>query len=652
MGVRRIAETTTETELIAEISRVISELTGVQLAKKQHVLVQTRLAKRLRDLKIADPLEYSRYYNANEQSEVGVLTSLLTTHHTFFFREFQHFEYLLKITLPKLIKAHRAKGQKTIRIWSAACSRGQEVFSLVMFLKAHLPQLAPDFDFQVYGSDVCEESIAIAKNAVYPWDELRTVPSVYLQGNWIRGTGDITQYVRAKEDMRRHADFRFVNLLGLAQEPFGPNAPKFDIIFVRNVFIYFNQTQIKNITIDLLKMLNPEGQVFIGLSETLNGLNLPVEWVGPSVYELKNYDAKKKVTPIRPNIDTAVPAALEAPPPVMAPPAGGAVAPELSARKIRVLCVDDSPTVLLLLKKILVPANGFEVVGTAADGFEAAEKARQLKPDIITLDIHMPRVTGVEFLEKNFRELKMPVVVVSSVPRDDAGLAYRCLELGASDYIEKPSMQNMDKVESELLFKLRVAEENWRKANSGPTRSRALELDASFRRPPAILNPNEKLRIIVCNFSSRDVAMVLLKGFRGSQPGTLLLMDGAGDLFKEWVRQEGSKAPGGLATEPRSLKEVVPGAVAFMEMQKGLQMVRSEGASLVKSTLVVGPLNKAMVDGVGLLSSNQLILEDRGAENPQALLHKVHIIVPLTSFVYESDRFFADVSNLRGGGGR
>ncbi len=661
MGARKIAETTTEFELVAEVSRVVSELTGIQLGVKQSSLVQSRLAKRLRELKITDPLDYARYYNANENVEVGILVSLLTTHHTYFFREFQHFEFLLKITLPKLIRMKREHGQSKIRIWSAACSRGQEVYSLVMFLNAHLKAVAPDMEFEILGTDVCEESVAIAKNGVYGWDELRSVPSVYLQGNWVRGTGNIVNFVRARKNLREGVAFKTLNLQDLDKMPFGVTPEKFDIIFVRNVFIYFGQSQIKKITSELFKLLHPYGQMFVGLSESLNGLGMPIEWVGPSVYEIKPASSGK-VVPLRVAKGAKAPSAtdpqseafndsgIEAPQVVPGSALGGAI--KSDDRKIRVLCVDDSPTVLLLLKRILTAASGFELVGTANDGIDAAEKIKALKPDIITLDIHMPRMNGVEFLEKYHSDLKAPVVVVSSVPRDDAGLAYRCLELGASDYIEKPSTANLDKVEEELLFKLRVADESWRKNHSGVMRSRALELDASFRRPPLILNPNGKLRVIIANFASRDVMAVLLKGFQGAQPGTLVLLEGAGDVLDAWVEREGPKNTGGKSYSPGSLKELAPGTVYFMDLHEGLDLLRNEGGGLTKSTLAVGPLNRPMIDGIRALSTNHLILEDRGAENPAILLTKVNMILPLTSFVYESNRYLADLETPKQGGGR
>lgn len=670
MGAKKIAESLTEAELVAEISRVITEATGVQLGQKQVPLVQGRLSKRMRDLKIADPLTYSRFYNTNHIIEAGILTSLLTTHHTYFFREFQHFEFLLKESIPALIKSHREKGIKTIRIWSAACSRGQEVYSLAMFLKSHLSAVAPDMAYEIIGSDICEESITIANNGVYSWEELRIVPSVYLQGNWKKGSGEIANYVRASEELRAGLSFRLLNLQNLNSGSHGLSGQKFDLIFCRNVFIYFNHAQIKKITGDILKLLNPSGHLFVGLSESLNGLGLPIDWVGPSIYghrqsvETENLSEKLAVVlQPRSTAEAAAPIAVSdqvsssnkeiSRQPMLATVqtlngnSSAQVANSLPAvkkpsRKLRVLCVDDSPTVTLLLTRILTPAKGFEVVGIASDGIDAAEKVKLLKPDIITLDIHMPRMTGVEFLEKHFKDLKTPVVIVSSVPREDSKLAYRCLELGASDYIEKPSLVNLERAEEELIFKLTVAEESWRQSQEGNTRLRASDLDNSFRASPKISSPDGKLRVIVCSFSSRELALILLKGFRGTQPGTLLLIEGAGDLFQDFAKKCAAEISAARANEPKSINDLTPGSVHFMELEKGAQMLLQEGRALIVSCLVVAPMSRSMIQKVLTLSANHLIVEDQGSETPPILLSKAHLVVPVSSFVYESDRFLAE----------
>lgn len=636
---RKFAPVTSEADLIRQISEVIMQITGVQLGEKQYSLVQGRLAKRMRELRLSTPAEYARYLVENEAVETGVLTSLLTTHHTYFFREFSHFEFLLKETLPKLIRSHQAKGLDTIRIWSAACSRGQEVYSLAMFLKHHLPQLAPQMKFEILGSDVDEESVGIAKNGVYQWSEIKAVPAVYLQGNWMRGTGEIATFVRVKDDLRKHCRFQPINLLEIFKSlPPGPQ-PKFDIIFCRNVFIYFTHEHIKAITNDFLKLLNPDGQLFIGLSESLNGLDLPVDWVGPSVYASKGHKpAKTSASPVAEKVASTQ--ELRKPGQVITPPAAVWTAP----KKLRVLCVDDSSTVLMLLKKILTPEKGFEIVGTAGDGEEAAKKARELKPDIMTLDIHMPTLTGVGYLEKHHASCRVPVVMVSSVSREDSQLAFRALELGASDYIEKPSLQNLVQIEEELLFKLRAAFEA--SALSAANKPR-LDVDSSFKRSMSTIDPKGKMRVIVAGFGARESVLTFLKELRGSQPPVLVLFEGGGELFRDWVAKIAPRVSGSRKDEPKSGKDLAANSVWFMDAKQGFEFFRKEAQNATVSVLAIGPVSKQMTKSLVALKGAQLILEDRGAQIPSELATRANETVPLTSFLYESDRFFTS-----GGGGK
>jgi chemotaxis protein methyltransferase CheR len=662
LPVKKLAGVTSESELIAYVSSMISEITGVQLGEKQYSLVQGRLARRMRDLKITDPIDYARHLEANEGVETGILTSLLTTHHTYFFREFQHFEFLLKHTLPAVIASHREKGLDTIRIWSAACSRGQEVYSLAMFLKHHLPQIAPpNMKFKIIGSDICEESVGIAKNGVYTWDEVKSVPSVYLQGSWARGTGEIAQYVRAKEDIRKFCDFKVVNLMNFSKDF---SSEQFDIILCRNVFIYFSQQQIKQITREMLKKLSPVGHLFIGVSESLNGLDLPVEWVGPSVYapvarttEASKVASLPNARPSTQPSESRTPGASSSsnasPTPgkvlPLEPVRQGAITPVKQpwmSTKLKVLCVDDSPTVLALFKRLLIPEKGFEIVGTAGDGNQAIEKIRQLKPDILTLDIHMPNMNGLQFLEKYGRGLNIPVVMVSSVSREDSEVAFKCLELGAADYIEKPSLENLERIEEELQFKLRSAFEAM---NRGQAKS--LDLDNSFKKQPLILQPAGKLRVVVASFGAREELAKLLSQFRVPQPPTLVLLEGAGELLHEWGHRQKDKVRGLRVEDRLAVKTLGANSITVVEFYAGMEALGRELTNLNVSILALGPLTGSMVKKLATCQPAHLILEDRGERNPPELVRRAQELIPATSFVYESDRYFAEGSSPQGKNG-
>jgi chemotaxis protein methyltransferase CheR len=163
---------------------------------------------------------------------------------------------------------------------------------------------------------------------------------------------------------------------------------KFDVIFCRNVFIYFESHQVESISKDILGHLLPHGIYFSGISEPLSGLKLEVQSIGPSAYIHKAaaYAAKESMP-------------FKNQPTLRIVPEQGLPAEE---KLIKVLCVDDSPSIHTLLKKILSKENGFEIMGTAMNGADAIEKLKSMKVDVVTLDIHMPIMDGITYLEKHF----------------------------------------------------------------------------------------------------------------------------------------------------------------------------------------------------------------------------------------------------------
>ena len=219
-------------EIIKYVSALVSERTGVILGDRQSNMVESRLLRHVRDLGLDSTQDYISYVEKHREKETQHLISLLTTHHTFFFREYEHFEHLSGEALPRLVAHLRRIGRKSIRVLSAACSKGHEVYSLAMYLKRHLP---PDFSYEVVGGDICEESVEFAKNGVYRWDEVKTIPAEFLNGNWIRGTGAISDFAKISASVKQHTKFESMNLIALGQQKV---TEKFDLILCRNVFIY------------------------------------------------------------------------------------------------------------------------------------------------------------------------------------------------------------------------------------------------------------------------------------------------------------------------------------------------------------------------------------------------------------------------------
>lgn len=421
-------------QAIAEASKIVTDMTGIQLGEKQYSMIESRLKSRLIKLSLDSFKDYIVHLKKNLESESQALISLLTTHHTFFFREFPHFEFLLNHALEELVAAARKKPNKTIEVWSAAASKGHEVYSLAMFFDFHLKAIAPDVKFKIYGTDVDPESIEIAKNGVYKNDELKQSPASYLADHWVRGTEEVKQYSKVKKALKDHCHFEVCNLFSI--KSFVQNR-KFDLIFCRNVFIYFNSEQIKTLSTSLLECLEPHGYFILGLSESLNGINSAAQLVAPSTYRIP-----PKVAPAKPGAPAV--AAVKPAPIVME-----------QQKPYRILCIDDSSTIHSLLGQILTKDNGFEVKGKAMNGREAINILKTETFDAITLDLHMPELDGIGFLTE-YKNRDIPIIVVSSVNRDDLSMAHKALALGAQDYVEKPSLQNKAQAGNEIRSKIKL----------------------------------------------------------------------------------------------------------------------------------------------------------------------------------------------------
>ena len=603
--------------LIREICKAVTAISGVQLGDRQRSMVEARLQKRVLDLKLRDMQDYAAYYDKHKQSEVSALISILTTHHTFFFREYSHFEYLERFGLEKVVKAVRARGEKKIRIWSAACSRGQEVYSLSMFLRHHLRKIAPDFTFEILGTDIDPESVSIAKNGVFHRNEIKEIPMHLISGNWAKGTGEIQDYVKAKPSIKEFCRFETLNLLKI-QDLSKFNA---DIIFCRNVFIYFTPEQVKEITKNLFKKLSLEGILFIGISESLNGMGLPIRSLGPSIYAREDSEkGANKVTslPTTSALASAMPTIL------------------------RVLCVDDSPSVLTLLKQVLKRENGFDVVATATNGIEAAKKLKENQIDLMTLDIHMPEQTGLEYLQRNMSSGHPPVVMISSVSRENADLAMNCLESGASDYIEKPALSNLKEKGEEIRTKLLCAFRN--KSEGGKVN---YTLDKSFKSIPIIRDPDCCFRLIFAGMGDRKKLQAFFSESKGTQPATVILFEGCEATISAFVKASNHSFGGRLVAIEKDLPALIPGKIYVADFGKFFSSIKEKYHSKRTSILLYGQATGNVTQGLLSWGPAQLLLEDLGKlSRAYGLCEVATDRMPATSFAYCSTEYLS-VSHVK-----
>ncbi|MBN8537884.1 MAG: response regulator [Deltaproteobacteria bacterium] len=620
--------------VLGEISRVVHQSTGIQLGEKQFSMVKNRLKSYM--IKLGIPLftDYFAYFNAHKIAETEKLVSLMTTHHTYFFREFNHFEFLIAY-LPELVLKARASGDKKISIWSAACSRGQEVYSLALFFQTHLKMIAPDISYEILGTDVDSESVNIARNGVYAWDEVKKIPMQYLGTNWTRGTGDISHFAKIKDEFKKNCQFDIVNLNDIKLP-----SKKFDFIFCRNVFIYFNMAQIKSISKNLMSYLKPEGLFFIGISESLNGVVDNVDYRGPSIYanakkatEVKVMDPKSKLA------QSAKPSLL---------PKTPVVAPAVfqMPSTLKVLCVDDSPTILALLKKILGKDSGFEVVGTALNGKEAIKKVSELKPDLVTLDIHMPEMDGIDYLKSQMNDRHPPVVMISSINRENSDTAMKSIELGASDYVEKPTMANLEERSDEIRSKLKLA-------FAFKFKNKKLsDIDSSFKKKYEIKNTESKLRIVFSSLSSANtkVALDMVKNIHANDPSTVFVYEGVYEALAPLVLKFNQKTA--IKTnQVDQLVSLLDKQIYITDLEKNLNSWAKTIKGKTVSVLVLGMPSKKVLQNILEIQPKHLTLEEMAGNVNNSyytqLKEVAQALVPANSYLSVSEDFFVKNEDVK-----
>lgn len=249
---------------------VMYRWTGIRFTEAKRSLIAARLAKRLRDLHLDS---YRKYYSLvtapDGEREKQIMVDLLTTNETHFFREPAHFHHLGKEVLAA------RKGREPFRIWSAACSTGEEVYSLAMICDDRLGA-AP---WEIFGSDINETVVAGAEQALYPMHRADEIPDFYKRKYCLKGVRSMQGFFRIHPRLRERCSFARINLAEKL-----PAIGEFDCIFLRNTMIYFDVDSKREITARVGERLKRGGLFYIGHSETLHGISQDFENVRPSVY--------------------------------------------------------------------------------------------------------------------------------------------------------------------------------------------------------------------------------------------------------------------------------------------------------------------------------------------------------------------------------
>jgi chemotaxis protein methyltransferase CheR len=265
------------------IRHVVGENAGIILGPNKRQLVQGRLARRLRELGLPSYEAYCAHVRESGPEELVDLINALTTNVTAFFRENHHFQALTEYMIPEALK--RNQDTRRLRIWSAGCSSGEEPYCLAMVLTEVLPA-GLRWDAKILATDIDSEVIAFAQRGVYPTDRLSAVPPERLRRCFRKGIGANAGHALVQPDIARLITFKTLNLLQN-----WPMSGPFDVIFCRNVMIYFDQPTREKIVSRFASLLAPGGYLCLGHSESIHAGTAPFRLVGKTIYRKQGNEA-------------------------------------------------------------------------------------------------------------------------------------------------------------------------------------------------------------------------------------------------------------------------------------------------------------------------------------------------------------------------
>jgi len=262
-------------------SAFIYDHAGIKMPPAKKTMLEARLQKRLKANSIHSFEEYSNYVFSPEgrSAELVHLIDVVTTNKTDFFREPGHFDFMVKTAIPNILMTRENLRKNPLRVWSAGCSTGEEPYTLAMVLSEYAIG-RPDFRAAITASDICTQVLQTAKTAIYPEERTDPIPLNLKKKYLTRSREKSQSLVRIAPHIRSLVSFQRINFmdddLGIAE--------KMDIIFCRNVVIYFDKPTQQTLMRKFYKQLKPGGYLFIGHSETLSGLDVDFKSVASTVY--------------------------------------------------------------------------------------------------------------------------------------------------------------------------------------------------------------------------------------------------------------------------------------------------------------------------------------------------------------------------------
>ncbi len=417
-----------------ELCALVERRTRMTVSETKRGVVAVRLAARLRELRLASIEAYCRLLE-RDSGELLYVIDLITTHETGFFRHAHHFAFLETQLLPHWRKeAAHARRPHEIRAWSAGCSTGEEPYSIAMVLAGALSATA-GWTMDVLATDISDAALASARTAMFAPDRAWQIPDDYRRLFTREATRAGRPAIQVRPEIAHTVRFERVNLL----DEIYPVGRDYDLVFCRNVLIYF-RPEVRRAVVDrLVDHLAPDGHLILGQAEGLLGASR-LRRVAPTVYRVAS-PALGSIPPVRRAPPVARSrrgvAGLRKP----RPHEGETMKPR---RPLQVLLVDDSALARELIGAVLTGA-GMRVT-IAADGEAALDEIRRKRPDVVVLDLLLPRLDGLGFLRRSRGASPLPVVVCSNMEAASE-TAKRALEEGAVAIVAKPRVTAAGAVE-------------------------------------------------------------------------------------------------------------------------------------------------------------------------------------------------------------
>jgi chemotaxis protein methyltransferase CheR len=272
-----------------QLRDLVYEKCGINLTDAKKMMLRSRLQKRLYHLRLSTFREYYEYLFKADMpgDEMREMINCITTNKTDFFREPHHFDFIKDIFVPELIHehAHSGLGENKLRVWHAGCSTGEEPYTMAMVLADAFGSNIDHWDIRLLASDIDTKVLDHASAGIYDLERFEQVPEHYRKKCFLKGSGAKSNSVKIKSHLQDVITFKQINLLETPW-PINPSV-KFDIIFCRNVVIYFDKATQRKLFKRYHALLKPRGYLIIGHSESLLGVSDEFDAVGHTIYRTR-----------------------------------------------------------------------------------------------------------------------------------------------------------------------------------------------------------------------------------------------------------------------------------------------------------------------------------------------------------------------------